>query len=226
MICWISPENLDQHVARLVRRVSEAAATAQARRTRNVVDPFSSLVVASTFSIQEHRELENVQKIESTLRGLSNALGEFHQNVLGSVQGWRNHDSGYDLECTSERAIAEVKNKHNTMNAANRREVEQELRTAVRQKRGDWRAFLVQVIPRTPTRYCNDLGGNLFEVDGASFYALATGEDDALHDLFDQLAERLSPNDDIAVHCKRVFARSMPPRNRQSLSLHSTHSTH
>lgn len=226
MISWISPEALDQHIVRLLNRASDARAKAQGRRRKNVIDPFSSLVVASTLSIQERSTLENVQEIESTLRGLSNALGDFHQNVLGSVQGWRNHDSGYDLECASEQAIAEVKNKHNTMNAANRREVEQDLRTAIRQKRGDWRAFLVQVIPKTPNRYCKDLGGNVFEVDGASFYALATGEDDAIHDLFDHLAERLSPNNQIADHCKSIFARSLPPRIRQNLSLHTARSPH
>ena len=165
--------------------------------------------------------LENIQEVESTLRGLSNALGEFHQNVLGSVRGWQNHDSGYDLECSSEKKIAEIKNKHNTMNAANRREVEQDLRTALRQKRGEWRAYLVLIIPKRPKRYCKPLGGHLYEVDGASFYALATGKDDAIHDLFDHLAGRISPSAEIADHCKRMFSGSLPPRLRQSVSLHA-----
>lgn len=205
MISWISPETLNQHIDRLLQRASDAADKAQGRRKKNVIDPFSSLAVASTFSIQKPRMLEN---------------------VLGSVPGWQNHDSGYDLECARKQAIAEIKNKHNTMNAANRREVEQDLRTALRQKRGDWRAFLVHVIPRTPNRYSKSLGGNLFEIDGASFYALATGEDDAIHDLFDHLTGRLSPSGEITKHCKGIFARSLPPRIRQSFSLHTAHSPH
>ena len=65
---------------------------------------------------------------------MSNAIGTFHQSVLGSVEGWLNHDTGYDLENPSRKLIAEIKNKHNTMNQQNREKVISDLDTALKQK--------------------------------------------------------------------------------------------
>ena len=42
--------------------------------------------------------------------------------ILGSVDGWDNHDAGYDLECDARIILAEIKNKWNTMNSSNRRQ--------------------------------------------------------------------------------------------------------
>lgn len=216
MMDWIAHETLDQHIRVLMKRASDAFADAVKRRHKNVVDPFSSFVIASTLGIEEEKTLERFQLVESTLRGSSNALGEFHQAVLGSVKGWRNHDSGYDLECAGRRIIAEVKNKHNTMNAANRREVVNELRTALRQKKGDWVGYLVQIIPQKPIRQVREVAANLFEVDGASFYELVTGDANAIHDLFEYMLDAKMPNVEISRCCREIFRSSLPPRQGQN----------
>ena len=93
-ISWISRKHLKQHLDALTSSASDALSGANPRRERNVIDPFGSLVVASSLDIGVAQELNNVQDAESALRGMSNALGRFHQNVLGSIRGWRNHDSG------------------------------------------------------------------------------------------------------------------------------------
>ncbi len=102
--------------------------------------------------------------------GISNAVGDFHQEVLGSVEGFRNHDAGYDLECPDKQIVAEVKNKHNTMNAPNRKQVVDDLDTAVRQKTGSWVAYLVVIVPGKPKRYRKKLTNRVYEIDGASFF--------------------------------------------------------
>ena len=211
---WISDDALRKCVEQLLEEARAADAEADARRQRNVVDPFSSLLIASTFGIDEADTLQGVQRAESSVRGMSNALGKFHQAVLGSVAGWVNHDAGYDLECVSCQIVAEVKNKHNTMNAANRREVESDLANAVRQKRGEWSAYLVLIVPRKPERYRKEITGhrNVWEIDGASFYHLVTGEPNALHDLFEYLCEAIAPTESIADYCRRILAASLPPR--------------
>ena len=106
---WISDDALRKCVEQLLEEARAADAEADARRQRNVVDPFSSLLIASTFGIDEADTLQGVQRAESSVRGMSNALGKFHQAVLGSVAGWVNHDAGYDLECVSCQIVAEVK---------------------------------------------------------------------------------------------------------------------
>ena len=214
MPAWISDEKLSREIARVQQRARKAWQNAEERRARNVIDPFLSLVIASAFGIQDPQELVNIQNAESALRGLSNALGDFHQRILGSVDGWENHDAGYDIECSSRRIVAEVKNKWNTMNASNRYQVESELRMAVRQKSGDWKGYLVLVIPRRPQRYQKIIseGKNLFEIDGASFYHLVTGDPNAIHDLLDNLCDAITPSSHIADYCRQIMRVSLPPK--------------
>lgn len=214
MVHWLADDVLDLAIRQLQQHAQAANLEADARRARNVVDPFSSLLIASTFGISEPSSLEGVQRAESSIRGLSNALGEFHQRVLGSVAGWVNHDAGYDLECAGRQIVAEVKNKWNTMNAPNRRQVETGLAEAVRQKRGVWTAYLVLVVPKKPVRYTKELVGlrNVVEIDGASFYHLVTGDPNALHDLFDDVSKAIATSEGVAEYCRRVVADSLPPR--------------
>ena len=82
----------------LVERCTEARDEAEAKNHKNVVDPFSCLTVASTFNIETADELLKLQKHASTLSGIANAIGNFHQNILSSVNGWVDHDADYGLE--------------------------------------------------------------------------------------------------------------------------------
>lgn len=144
---------------------------------------------------------------------MSNALGEFHQKVLGGVDGWINHDAGYDLECPARRILAEVKNKHNTMNTSNREKVIGDLDTAVRQKGRGWTGCLVVVVPKRPERYARRITNReVYETDGASFYHEVTGSPNALHDLFDTLCNELTPSSEITAYCERMMAQSFPAR--------------
>lgn len=183
---------------------------------KNVVDPFSSLIVAATFGLDKSNELSKAQQINSASTGVSIAVGRFHQKILGSVEGFKNHDAGYDLECRNKQIIAEVKNKHNTMNSSNRRQVEEDLATAMRQKQGDWTAYLVIIVPSSPERYKKELSRQVYEIDGASFYELATGSDTALHDLYyavEDLTIQHQPDalaDDVLEYCKEVLKKGIP----------------
>ncbi len=211
---WIKEEDFLQATNNLLLSSSNAVKKARQRRKVNVVDPFASLLMASTFKLTDPNQLNIFQDAESGMRAIGNSIGQFHQSILGSVDGWDNHDAGYDLECQSAKIIAEVKNKHNTMNATNRSKVEDDLITAIRQKKELWKAYLVFVIPKRPVRKTVPIRNNLYQIDGASFYHLATGKEDALHDLFDTLCEFLSPSDEICTHCKEVMTQSIPPREQ------------
>ena len=83
--------------------------------------------------------------------------------------------------------LAEIKNKHNTLNSSNRQQVIADLHTAVKQKSGNWTAYLVFIIPKSRKRYkVQEKGGNrkIYEIDGASFYTKVTSERNAIYDLF------------------------------------------
>ena len=212
MPIWIADTDFEREVVRLQNRAREAFDNAEVRRVKNVVDPFLTLLIASTFDISSLDELGSAQRLASAMQGASNAMGEFHQGILGSVSGWVDHDAGYDLEQTNRRIIAQVKNKWNTMNSDNRRQVEADLEVALRQKAGDWTAYVVQIIPRKPQRYQKKLRRSIIETDGASFYHIATGHPNAIHELFEKICHRFSPTDEISRHCQQVMRESLPPR--------------
>lgn len=65
MLAWISDEKLSDEIVRLQQRTRSAWEDAEERRTRNVIDPFLSLVIASVFGIQDRKELVNIQNAES-----------------------------------------------------------------------------------------------------------------------------------------------------------------
>lgn len=185
LLPWIDNSKLEQAVSEMLDRAQKAKENVPARTKKNVVDPFSSLALALTIEIDKSDLLSQIQRLNSISQAISNAVGNFHQEVLGSVQGFRNYDAGYDLECQDKRIIAEVKNKHNTMNSSNRAKVVDDLDTAIRQKAGAWTAYLVVIIPRKPNRYKKKIAQReVYEVDGATFYELATGYPKALHDLY------------------------------------------
>lgn len=207
---WISEDALDAAVSSLTNSSTAAMLKARNNRMKNVMDPFQSLIMASTFNISVEEQFDSMQDVNAALRGISNALGKFHQNVLSSVDGWVDHDRGFDLLCSEQKILAEVKNKHNTMNASNRRAVESELQSAVRQRPPGWRAFLVIIIPKKPERYTREISKGVFETDGASFYELATGERDAIHQLFHELSERLGVTNTIKSHCYKLMLQSLP----------------
>lgn len=140
-------------------------------------------------------------------------VGNFHKTILGHVKGWRNHDKGYDLENNQRKIIAEIKNKHNTMNVANQQQIENELGTALKQKGANWTAYLVAIIPKTPQRYKKQIVAgrrSLFIVDGASFYEVVTGSPTALHDLYVCLQKRLALSNKMRAHCDTLFKRALP----------------
>ncbi len=65
---------------------------------------------------------EEMRQFDKTV---NNALGIFHQELIGCISGFRSYPVGYhyDIKNTSGSIIGEVKNKYNTMNSSAKRSV-------------------------------------------------------------------------------------------------------
>ena len=205
---WISERNLRGCISKLMERCERAYSKADKNVVKNVQDPFWLLCMTKTFGISNPDDLRKLQESASALSGASSAVGDFHQNVLGRVNGFRNHDAGYDVENKERKILAEIKNKHNTMNAGNRNDVEKELISAVKSRPG-YTAYLVIMIPKTPIRYRREIGRRVFEVDGSSFYTIATGQQNALKDLYETLATDICAEESMRKHCLAIFEKGM-----------------
>lgn len=216
-LSWIPDESLCAAVQKFVVESKCSIQEADKRMRQNVVDPFSSLIIASTCNVSTKKELVNLQQMASGLGGISQALGKFHQRVLGSVADWVEHDASYDLECPSRGIVAEIKNKHNTMNSKTRDKVTAELDSAVQMKGRGWEAYLVITIPKKPERYTKQIHMTrpVYEIDGASFYTLVTGDHNALRSLYHATSNILNSmtqpiSTDVAAYCRAVLDETIP----------------
>jgi hypothetical protein len=210
-LSWIEEDDFNSCVERLLTRVDQAKQEAPIRSKKNTIDPFLSLLTAFTFGANTKIDIEEIQNTRTITSNISSALGNFHQELLGSVDGWENHDAGYDLECEERKIVAEVKNKHNTMNDSNKTQVIGGLNTAIRQKQEKgWEAYLVIVIPKRTGKGKTQIPPHksVYEVDGAFFYDLVAKEKNALRNTFDCMLDLLQTKKDIAeevaAYCKEV----------------------
>lgn len=141
-------------------------------------------------------------------KGLTNALGVFHQEVIAHVKGWEDPQTSQDFDLINheKRIVVEMKNKYNTLNAEGQKNCFTKLSNAVSNKHSSfyqYTAYCVNIVPKkarigtipfvvkdnaTDSHLRN---GKVFLIDGHSFYALATGVPSALRELLDVLSKVL-----------------------------------
>ncbi|MGD9888600.1 MAG: Eco47II family restriction endonuclease [Halothiobacillaceae bacterium] len=201
---FLPNDALCQAVHDLQTVATSARLKAEKNSGRNVIDPFTALFQMQLLQIKpdDWPLIEQNRQIEKSLQ---NEIGNFHQKILGSIPGWKNLHTGsvVDLVCEERRIVAEVKNKHNTLKASDQASLYDKLHDLVRKKGqafAGFTAYYVEIIPKTATRYDkpftpadNTTGTRKAEdalirrIDGASFYALVTGQNDALQQVFNAL---------------------------------------
>lgn len=201
---WISDENLVAATSKLLALTQKAKAEAQLKMAKNVMDPLSAVFQMSGFGMtyDEWYKSEEARQYQKTMQ---NFVGEFHQDILGYCTGWQNMGKGniIDLLNPQMKIVAEVKNKHNTVSGGKLADLYWSLESAVMNKTSIYKghtAYHVSIIPKKPARYNDEFTPSdkekgqkcpsnplIREIDGASFYTLVTGENNALKDLFSVL---------------------------------------
>jgi len=213
----------------LVDEVIEKFANARASAVRNFysnsIDPFSAVFEAALngISVEDWFEMETTRQIQKTL---NNAVGTFHQKLLGSLEGWVDFGvgSGIDLRSARHKIVAEVKNKHNTMNSSSAEATFEKLSNWLRYRDKGFTAYVVTIVPKTPepldrawthSASIAPARPDIRIIDGRSFYALATGDSNALFKVYEKLQtsliEKMSDaNESISYDplAKKIFART------------------
>lgn len=171
---------------------------------KNVIDPFGPIfeTTINGFSADDWKKSEKGRQLQKTMQ---NAIGEFHNDILGSVKGWHRLDKGGQIDLTndSNTVIAEIKNKYNTVSGGKLNTTYEELQKLIRPKASKYHgatAYFVQIILKKPEPFdrcftpSNKAEGqkmtadeNIREIDGKSFYAMVTGINDALDQLHSKL---------------------------------------
>lgn len=203
---WIDDALLEYEVSHLLKRAKEAQENASKDFGKNIIDPFSAIFEMSGFGIDFNTWLKS-ETTRQAQKTLQNHVGDFHQNILGYSKGWTNLRVGsvVDLVSTENNIIAEIKNKFNTISGGKLSDLYYSLDGLVSPKSSIYKgytAYYVSVIPKTRKRFnipftpsdkekgerCPS-NENIRQIDGASFYNLVTGIENALENLFDALPE-------------------------------------
>lgn len=202
------PYILDDLLLECVREVMDAAKVADTNDDihRNVIDPFSALFDAMRQNIPLDKWLAQ-EKMRQTQKSLQNALGDFHHKVIGHMPGWEYlaTGGGYDVKCASKKIIAEIKNKFNTMNSGKSLEVYDTLSRFLDydSTHRKFTAYVVHIVPRNPNGYDEPFAPSergtprkrredIRIIDGRGFYEKATGDANALRNLYAKLPDILA----------------------------------
>lgn len=113
---FISDEDIYRHVLETVSTYRREITLRQFNH--NIVDPVKLTFDAKVYgrTIRQAIEDECFRQID---KSNTNRIGYFHQNIFRYAgNGWTVPRQGFDVENRSRHIFAELKNKHNTMNAA------------------------------------------------------------------------------------------------------------
>lgn len=192
LLPFISDEILYSKVKPLVMFVEQTANEQEEIMFKNIIDPFSALFDAAKQNIKLSDWLEQ-EKSRQVQKNLQNKIGIFHQEILGSCLGWESLSIGgvIDVRNKSKKIIAEVKNKYNTTNSSSAEALYDHLVNQLNTVYKGYLAYHVHVIPRAGKIYDipyvpshRSLDERIRVIDGRSFYAIASGYEDALKRLY------------------------------------------
>jgi len=136
---------------------------------------------------------------------MQNAIGDFHQEILGAIPGWKNLGvgGGLDIANNKMKIIAEVKNKYNTTKGNHQVEIYDAIKVKLRSTEfKDYTGYFVEIIPKRKKIYNKPftpsdnkisrrrpIRNKIRVIDGVSFYTMATGRRKALQELFEVLPQ-------------------------------------
>lgn len=105
-LTYIADEKLKEVVKSVLDKGIKRKKTAEKKFTQNVIDPFGALFEAAAFDVN-HQTWKSSETIRQCQKTLQNHVGDLHQKILGSVNGWVDLGTGsvFDLACEDKKII-------------------------------------------------------------------------------------------------------------------------
>ncbi|MFN7754653.1 MAG: Eco47II family restriction endonuclease [Holosporales bacterium] len=197
-------------VTSLVHKVKQSAHAADTDFYKNKVDPFSALIDSMLQGIPLSSWVRQ-EKVRQSQKTLQNCIGNFHQSIIASFDGWEDLGTGkiIDLRNNKRQIIAEIKNKYNTTKGSHKIQIYRDIKATLDQPdHKEFIGYYVEIIPSghgIKTLYDkpfvpsdNTKSGermiardDIRLIDGRSFYKIVTGAEDALYQLYKGLPEMI-----------------------------------
>lgn len=198
---YIDDSKLEFIVEKVIAKALGSIHRAEKNLHDNVIDPFSATfdAMASEITLEDWIEKEKTRQTQKTLQ---NAIGGFHEEILGNMNGWSYINNVVDIINEDKKIIAEIKNKHNTTKGSDKKTLYDNLSNQLNGKYKGFTGYYVEIIPKkqnvynlpfTPSDNLNKGNRNANEkirvIDGKTFYDLASGTNNALHKLYQVLPQ-------------------------------------
>ena len=186
----------DEHLLNCVANLHKAYLKAKKNITKksfysNKVDTIK-LTFDAKFNAIDEETLIQSEILRQIDKSINNSIGTFHEQVLGGISGFEMGKlSGFDIKATNDTLFADIKNKHNTMNSSSSESLFQKLaRYADTYKKAN--CYWVQILAKSSfnEKWTSEINGKeyshsrVFKISGDQFYALLSGQEDALFQLY------------------------------------------
>ena len=160
----------------------------------NKIDTIKLTFDAKFNAIDEAKliELEILRQID---KSINNSIGTFHEQILGGINGYEvGKLSGFDIKAKNNTLFADIKNKHNTMNSSAAEALFQKLASYANDYKNA-KCYWVQILAKNSfnEKWKGEINGKeyshsrVYKISGDQFYALVSGEQDALFQLYNIL---------------------------------------
>ncbi len=198
LLSFISNEKLFHAVEKIITKAKKSKREDK-DIYKNAIDPFSALFDASLagISLKDWLEVERTRQVQKSLQ---NTIGEFHEEIIGSMPGWERLLVGHIIDVVNpeKKIIAELKNKWNTTKGSDKVVLYNSLSMELKSEQySGYTGYYVEVIPEKGKTYDKPFmpsdhtkhirkpeNQRIRIIDGKSFYALASGDPLALQKLY------------------------------------------
>ncbi|MCB0691615.1 MAG: Eco47II family restriction endonuclease [Saprospiraceae bacterium] len=189
----------DAHLIQCISNLYSSYIKAKAKITKskffkNKIDIFK-LTFDAKFNDVDEISIINSEILRQIDKSINNSIGTFHEQILGGIDGFEiGNLSGFDIKAINNTLFADIKNKHNTMNSSAAEALFQKLaRYADDYKQA--KCYWVQILAKSSfdELWAGDINGKeyshsrVFKISGDRFYALLTGQENALFELYKAL---------------------------------------
>lgn len=146
-------QKFDEYLTDLVKKDAKKAKTLEDKGVPyKEADPFSAVFECASLGISMSEWLITYESRRLRQKTLQNHIGKLHEVAISCFPGWELSDSTADVESKEKRIVAEIKNKHNTMNSSSALATYRKLEHLVDGSYEGYQSYIVQIIPKKTSK--------------------------------------------------------------------------
>lgn len=191
-LSFVSEEHLMECIGSLYASYQKAKAKIDKKNFYSNKVAVFKLTFDSLFNNMAAEDLISSEVMRQIDKSINNSIGTFHEQLLGGIKGYEMGNlSGYDVKALDHSLFADIKNKHNTMNSSAAEALFQKLKRLADDHKST-KCYWVQILAKNS--FCElwqgDINGKeyshsrVYKISGDRFYALLSGKEDALFQLY------------------------------------------